>query len=145
MTTADHSKFIEQFTFLRGSLFLAFDSFIYGQGIQMLGRRSGNWEAVKVGTVYALMLGEGDVNLTNDGRVHMVVPMSGNEVDTDATTASVAFTLLVVNWFWGMHHESLSDAENEAFSAYYEALRHGMWEDNPTVKLNNRDMFTLKD
>lgn len=128
-------KFMGQFKNLTPGQVFALDNYIYAQGVRMLGRTAGNWESVKVGDVWALKLGDNDtVNCTTDGRVAASTPFQ--YVETDALTASVAFTALVVNWFWNENAQRMTDEANEEFERVHFGLRDGVWADNPTVKLN---------
>lgn len=145
---ADASKFYDQFKEFRPALIAGFnrnalDNFIYAHGVEMLGRTSGCWKAVKVGKVWALMLGDGDVTLTPEGKVSVLNILSGDRTETDALTASVAFTMLATNWWWHNAADTLTEREHVTMHAFYDGLRDGMWADNFPV--NQRDLFNLTD
>lgn len=146
---ADASKFYDQFKTFRPALIAGFnrnalDNFIYAHGVEMLNRTAGCWKAVKVGNVWSLMLGEGDVPLTPiTGKVSVLNILSGDRTDTDAVTASVAFTLLATNWWWHTMAGVLTEAEHDTMMKFYDGLRDGMWADSFPV--NQRDLFNLTD
>ena len=145
---ADASKFYDQFKAFRPALIAGFnrnalDNFIYAHGVEMLGRTSGCWKAVKVGKVWALMLGDSDVTLTQDGKVSVLNILSGDRTETDALTASIAFTMLATNWWWHTVVGIMTEAENNAMMKFYDALRDGIWADSFPV--NQRDLFNLTD
>lgn len=138
-------NFLAQFSALTPAQVFKFDNYIYALGVKQLGRRSGMWASVKVGEVYSLRLGDGDaVNLTPDGRVR-VETIFGSIAETDALTASVAFTMLVVNWFWNANAVTMSEEANEQFSRVHFGLRDGAFADNSNVTLDQSALFTLTD
>lgn len=115
-------KFNDQFKLTPGMLF-AFDNFIYSGSVSILGRASGYWNVKTVNGVVMLMLGDNDKTNGVGDRVEFFNPLTGDKTMTDRVTASAAFTLMMVNWFWNRHAERFDDATNEAFERVYYALR----------------------
>ena len=114
--------FLNQFKLTPGLTF-AFDNFIYSQGVKILGRTSGMWSSRKVGEAYTLVLGDRDVPVGPDGKVRVVNPLAGGSYLLTPENAALGFSLMVVNWFWNLNAERMSDETNEAFEAAYYALR----------------------
>lgn len=136
-------KFLAQFPSMSPAMLFAFDNFIYAQGHRMLGRTSGMWTTVQVGDVVALQFGERDnVNRTADGKVIMTT-LFGQRAETDDRTASVAFTMLVVNWFWNQYSGSMSDAANAEFERVHFGLADGAH--SGKLVLDRRALFDLTD
>lgn len=108
---------------LPASLVFAWDNFIYARGVQILGRTSGMWSSKKWGDVWSLLLGDGDVPVGPDGKVRVENPLAGGSYLLTPEHASLAFSLLVVNWFWNMHAEKMPEETFRAFeTAYYGLL-----------------------
>lgn len=114
-------NFLSQLKLTPGLTF-TFDNFIYSNGVRILGRTSGMWSDRKVGDVYTLALGKGDVPVGPDGKVKVVNILSGDSYLLTPENAALGFTLMVVNWYWNMNTERMTDATNEAFRKVYFGL-----------------------
>lgn len=137
-------KFMNQFAALSPALLFQFDCFIYSRGVKALGRTAGLWESKEIGGVHMLLLGENDVKPDHGDKFKFFNEMTGDTNYTDRVTASAAFTLMVVNWFWNLHSEKMGDAANEAFERVYFALKAGVYEDK-AAGINTRDFFNITD
>lgn len=137
-------KFIEQFK-LSPAMTFKFDNMIYSHARTMLGRTAGMWDTETVGdNVTFLRVGDHDhvANRYHNG-IQFYNPLSGDRTVTDIKTASAAFTLFVINWFWNANYEHLSEETNEAFERVYYGLR-----DAATCNkfgINGRDFLNITD
>jgi hypothetical protein len=137
--------FNAQFNALTPAMRMKFDNFIYALGVRMLGRTSGMWESVKVGDVYALKMGLYDNVQRDDAGNVVMTTIFGQTEHTDSLTASVAFTALVVNWFWNENADSMSDEAMQQFERVHFGLRDGVRADKPNVKLDKSAYHNLTD
>lgn len=98
------------------------------------GYTGGRWSAQTVGSVQAVVV-PGAVK----GKVHIVSPMNGADRVTDARSAGLALTILVVSWTW----ELLADQMNEKQFKFFENLRQSLI-DEAYNESNNFDKNAIR-
>jgi len=130
-------KFMNQFN-LNPILRMQFESFVYRVADKMvIDYDGGVWKSKTVGdTVILIIPYTGMVKLHNH--------LSGATVETDQVTASAAFTYLVVNWFWNMVAEKISDASNDAFEKCFYAIRDAAYADDSKI-IDKNAFYTFTD
>ena len=111
-------KFLEQFK-PDALMQLRLESWIFTRAAEMIeGYNGGTWDDAKPGSV-ALVLIPGD-----DSTAYTIeTPFGSRAENVDRLTASVAFTFLAGMWFWEMYNDKMTDASQEAFSKWHEAMR----------------------
>lgn len=103
----------------------------------VVGYCGGNWKDTLTGKVKTLRIPDSAERIT----IRNI--MGGGETTTDAKTASVAFTMLVNNWFWNQYTDQMSDASNAAFMKAHDGLRRAAY--SSKSGLNHSDLFDLTD
>lgn len=132
-------KFLDQFN-LTPYMALNFEQFIFRMADDMIeGYSGGNWGTMTVGKVVILLIPHDGERITLNNKV------MGGTVETDRVTASAAFTSIVVNWFWNMLTESMSDIENQSFNGFHYDLRDEVYSDDPEHTINTSDYFSFTD
>lgn len=103
----------------------------------------GQWDSIKVGDVWALRIPAA----SDKAPVTLVNEDAGVRVETDATTASVAFSLLFVNWVWNSWNEKgwLNAASFADFERVYFGLRNGAYADGNPAGINVSDFHDFTD
>jgi hypothetical protein len=89
-------NFLAQFTGLTEAQKLRFESFIFSQASGMIvGYNGGSWASVKCGEVWGLVIPGKWLSVTIN------TPFGGSSTANNES-ASIAFTMLVNNWFWNL-------------------------------------------
>lgn len=117
-------NFLNQFVGLTPMQRIYFERFIFERADDMLpGYRNagGNWQSKKVGKVWTLVLP------TKDKTVTLTTPFT--EGTMNAASASIAFSFLVLSWFWETYYDKMSDASQESFDAIKGDMRDEMYSD----------------
>lgn len=130
--------FLAQFK-LRPMMAFHLEQFILRNADRIVqGYTGGMWDDALVKKAkITLIPGKDDEQVT----IHNI--MGGGSITTDRLTASAAFVCCVVNWFWNMYTDKMTDKENAAMSKFYHALRDNVYGKNSGV--NTDDYFSFTD
>lgn len=129
-------KFLNQFK-LSPLHRVAMETFIFSQADTLVkGYCGGFWGDDHIDSLVFLTIPH------NIGPITLYNPLSGTTIDTDPLTASAIFTFIVVNWYWNLQTEHLSDETNSAFFGWYFAFRDAVYDSN---LVNTNDFHTFTD
>jgi hypothetical protein len=132
-----NTQFIKQFALTKNQGAI-FDDFLNEIAYEKInGYDGGEWGKKKM---------DGKTILLIPGNSKEITISTGfDEVTTDRITASVAFTYILVNWFWNQLSDKFSDDQNDKFMGFYFGLRDYVYASNSTHGINMDDFFKLTD
>ncbi len=130
-------NFMAQFKTMNPMQKVIFENFIFNVAAKMVqGYGGGSWGSTKVGNLWIL-------KLPVDGPVTLHNTNSCTTITTDNKSASMAFTMLVNNWFWNQYTDKLNDTANQKFSELHYGMRDVAYADG--TKFDTKAIYNFTD
>jgi hypothetical protein len=111
-------KFLAQFKpYLTWSQYANMERRVYTTADNFVeGYNGGTWSSFKAGDVWAVAVP------SSEKKVHIVSSMNGADVITDAKSAGIALSILVVSWTWELLADGLTEEGFRTFDRVREQL-----------------------